>query len=301
MGVLPDSDGWTLLQSGGTAGVSSGILNILTGSTDQLLYSIEVGTVDASKLKRMQSILRVNTSPGEAGKEGQYFGIRDGVRSFLVILETGQLTMFNNTTSPLLLFTGDMTSYRDVLIEMDNISGAKLFIDGNLESTTAYASIWASGTNDIRFGDPVPAADEFTGDVDYDNVNYQLDVAANPDTGTGGQTLFVNSDVRYKVVANKDLEQDFIILEEQTNDDVTEATVVKSISMVNDDDEVYTALTEDTDVKYANGSNFVRRFELLSTIAGGSNIFVKTTVTKNLASDVHTIIDEYGQVVKVGV
>jgi hypothetical protein len=119
-----------------------------------------------------------------------------------------------------------------------------------------------------------------------------------------GETLPFSTtvyDTRAEITANKDLSNDFIIVEEETNDDTTEATVVKAVSMVNDDTEVYTALTEDATLKYTEGANIVKHFDLDTVIAGGTNIFLKTTVTKNLSSDIHTVIDEYGQVVKVGV
>ena len=111
-------------------------------------------------------------------------------------------------------------------------------------------------------------------------------------------TVFDN---RAKITANKDLSNDFVIVEEETNDDITEAVVVKAVSMVNDNTEIYIALTEDATLKYDNGSNKVKHYELDTIIAGGTNIFLKTTVTKHVANDIHEEIEQYGQVVKVGV
>jgi hypothetical protein len=120
-------------------------------------------------------------------------------------------------------------------------------------------------------------------------------------TIVGGTVTLLETVERAEITANKDLSNDFVIVEEETNDDVTEATVIKAVSMVDDDIEIYNSLTEDANLKYDDGANKVRHFELDTVIAGGTNIFLKTTVTKNLITDVHTVIDEYGQVVKVGV
>jgi hypothetical protein len=295
MDVFPDSDGWVTTGTG-SATLLDGILNITTITTQSKDYTISP-TFDEITTKRIDARVKVNSSDGTTDNPAHTIAIADGVKLVKINLETDRISYLNSSLGSTLLALVDLqTDFNIIRIELNDVDGLTVFVNGSSIGNVAYSAFFGLvGSSSIAFGDSLVASDDSNGNVDYDYIYFQLDLESNPDI------LFDISDSRYKITANKGLEQDFVIVEEQTNDDITEATVTKAVSMVNDDVEVYIALTEDTSIKYADGSNFVRRFELDTIIAGGTNIFVKTTVTKNLATDVHTVIDEYGQITKVGV
>jgi hypothetical protein len=183
MDVLPDTEGWTDIIAGGTIDLSGGILNILTIGTDTAAYDIEAGNIVAADIKRMQGRVRVNASGGNAEKPGHWFRIDDGAKRVGLFLETDKITLFNNTSSPTVLHTIDMTVFRVVRIEVDNVSGLKLYVDDLVTpvSTTPYASLFTTAGNVIEFADSDATNNDQNGDVDYDYIYYQLDLANNPD------------------------------------------------------------------------------------------------------------------------
>jgi hypothetical protein len=191
MDVLPDSDGWSVIVSSITPTVSNGILSIDTAGTGEgQAYNIESGNIVISNLKRMESRLQVISNDGSATQPSHMLAVGDGVKQFVVLIKTNEIVLFNNTSSPQLIFTGDMTIFRIVKIEMDNVD-AKVYVDGNLEHTEPYATIFTGAVNDIRFGDTTSSSTGFNANINYDYVYYNLDVASNP----GGTDWVIDGDL----------------------------------------------------------------------------------------------------------
>ncbi|WBK39983.1 hypothetical protein [PinkBerry-associated phage LS06-2018-MD08] len=177
--VLPDSDGWAKVGTQGSATVNGGIFNLNTmGSTDQIYYT--KATLTPANITRIQSRLQVVQDGTGTPEFGQGWIIGDGVRRIIIYMETGRL--YSGTTLED-IFVGDMTIYRDVRIEFSNTFGVKVYVD-DLETplwTTAYSNLQVVAFNNILFGDFTSGAGRAAGEVNYDYVYYQLDLAANPD------------------------------------------------------------------------------------------------------------------------
>lgn len=180
MNVLPGNDGWTPLINTGLEVVSNGILTVTTNDTG-LVYNIETDNVDASKIKRLETRVKVNSSYGDTERPSHFLLIADGVRRFFLFIESDKISLGDSSTTPTTIYTGDMTVFNVVRLEYNNVFGLKLYVNGNLEHTESYANLIASTTNFIRFGDSSGTTSDFDAILEYDYVNYQLDLANNPD------------------------------------------------------------------------------------------------------------------------
>jgi hypothetical protein len=184
MNVLPNLDGWTLSSNTGTVSAIDGIFNMTTITAQAQKYEIEAGNVDAAKVKRVQWRPRVNLSNGTALAPGQALGMADGVKIVEITMAENNLYLALGG-NPTIIDTSDYTIYRKIEFIFDNVNGVEIFVDGVSVHTSAYASLPAVGSSFIIFGDFSGSVENFSSNVDYDYINYQLDLGANPDLTTG--------------------------------------------------------------------------------------------------------------------
>jgi hypothetical protein len=180
MNVLPDADGWSLLNNTGTVSITSGILNIVTDGEAQL-YEIELGNLVPANVKRIETRIKVNSNSGGTGdKPSQFIGIGDGVKFVFLMFETTQITMFNGTTSPTVVFTGDMTVFNIVSWDFDSTDGVSVNVNGGLEFTETYANLQSFTLNGIQFSDDSVSGTSWDADLEIDYIYYNVDVPLVP-------------------------------------------------------------------------------------------------------------------------
>lgn len=176
---------WAELWTTGSASVGGGILNVTTITTQEQGWLIESGNIIANKVKRLEMFIRVNSNGGVTATPSHFMLMRDGVREASIYVTTDSIFLKNATATPTLIYSGGTDFFKDnyqtVRFEYDNVSGFKLYINGNLENTTAYGSLPTNANNYIIFGDIGAGSNEYTANTDYDYIKYQLDLVANPD------------------------------------------------------------------------------------------------------------------------
>jgi hypothetical protein len=164
----------------GTVTISNSVLNVITATGVAQTYTIDDGNVVASNITRFEAKVKVNSNAGTPNQPSQALVIQDGVVGMQVYLETDKISYLDNVGSVQTIFTGDLqTDFRIVRLELNNVNGLDVFVDNVFEGNVAYAGLQASGNNRMRFGDFSSSTEQFTADVEYDYLYYNLDVVAN--------------------------------------------------------------------------------------------------------------------------
>jgi hypothetical protein len=182
LNVLPDADGWTLTQTGGTSVITSGVLNVTTSGTILRNYDIETGNISTANIKRLDTRLQVNANTGPVNAPSQAILIQDGTRFIRAFIKTDGIDITDDAFATVNAFSGDLTSAFNVIrIELDTTLEARIYVNGILEHTQPYANLATTANNDIAFGDFSATSELYSSNIDYDYIYYQLDLAANPD------------------------------------------------------------------------------------------------------------------------
>jgi hypothetical protein len=186
--VLPQNspEPWVEDKSAGAVVSTDGnILTVTTTGGEKASYTREVGNLIPANDKRLTWIGTVVSQTGTGEFPSQQLQMGDGVRRFAIFLETNEITLRDGTATPQVLFTGDMTIERTVLMEFDDSSGARLTVDGNLEATIIYTNLVTSGANSVQFGDPSGVSTEHDSSILYNSLEYTLDFGADGWVGDG--------------------------------------------------------------------------------------------------------------------
>jgi hypothetical protein len=190
--VLPENadPAWNPATNTGTANLVAGGLQLITTTGEVQYYTRETGLVVPANIKRVEVDVTVNSNGAAVLFKSQLVRIGDGVRDLHTMFTTTGIDIIDDTVTAFNVFTGDMTIKRTVKIEVDNVNGALFYVDGVLEHTQPYVNIWAAATNTIAFGDYAGSGENFTSDILWGKVFYNVDVATNP----GGTDWIVDGD-----------------------------------------------------------------------------------------------------------
>lgn len=292
MDVLPTAFTKAGPSGGATETIVSNRLRLNGLASGSLIsYTSNAGTIVPGVLKRFESPIQVASSIGITTSPSQSILIGDGTRRAIVFWEEDKISWSDGTVQ--LAYTIDLqTNPHLIKIEVDNTKGLEIFVDNVSVFTKAYALLESNANNSMLWGDISGSAGNGSADVYYNFVKWQPDVTNNPDI-----VLFPDVyDIREKITSNNGVEIDSITDIEQV-EQVATTTVDKALSVANDDNEAFEVLIEDDNLEYDKGVDTFRHYRGKHT-SQGTNVFVRTTVTKNDGADTHVRKKQYGTVYK---
>jgi hypothetical protein len=145
---------WSI-SSGGTvptASVTGGELTIVsTAGGGWLNYFITQPSIDATKTHQLKAKAKVTSGSATFGFSLE---IDDGIRSANLTFRYDGTIQYNNASaSPTVLVTGkSFTAYSEIIVELSQANGARVYQNGTLLGSAAYTDLYAVTTKQASFG-----------------------------------------------------------------------------------------------------------------------------------------------------